>query len=580
MKLDRRLLQQIKTAPALLGSTILLGLGASLMAIFQAKLVVKIIADVFLYGKSLFEVQPLMVSLLGIIIIRAVMLLLNETSAGVFAVRVKQAVRNLLAQKILHIGPLAVQAEQSGEISAVMVEGVEALDAYFRQFLPQLALAALIPAVILAVVFPVDFISGLVLLLTAPLIPAFMILIGSQSEKITRRQWTLLSRLSAHFLDSLRGLETLKTLNRSREHGKSIEAASERYRQVTMQIMRVTFLSALVLELVGTLSTAVIAVEVGLRLLYGRMDFTGALFILIIAPDFYLPLRNLGLRFHASMAGVSAAKRIFSLLDLPESGDTVRPGVIILNDDPGSQLTLELENVGYSYPGREEMAVSGLSFTLSPGKLTALVGPSGAGKTTLAQLLLRFSEPHEGVIRVNGIPLEQIPMETWRRKITWVPQNPALFSGTLRENICLGRPDALFEEVCHAAQAAQLAVWIETLPHQYETRIGERGMGISGGQAQRIAIARALLAETPFVIMDEPASNLDPRLESLLALATREISQKRTVLMIAHRLATVRNADQILVMVGGRLVERGTHPQLIAQNSVYANLVHQFKGVV
>jgi len=470
------------------------------------------------------------------------------------------------------------------------VEGVEALDAYFRQYLPQLALAALVPLTILAFVFPLDFLSGLVLLLTAPLIPIFMILIGNLADALTRRQWTSLSRMSAHFLDVLQGLTTLKLLGRSRDQIQTIARISDHFRQTTLSVLRVAFLSALVLEMVATISTAVVAVEIGLRLLYGRLPFEEAFFVLVLAPEFYLPLRLLGTRFHAGVAGVATARRIFEVLATPPRVDgqvqRVPHPLAGIADPEGRAIhsqvqgPIRFENIHYAYDDGQRPALNGLSFEMLPGQMVALVGPSGAGKSTVAYLLLRFIAPDRGEITVDGIPLESIPLAAWRSQVAWVPQNPYLFHATVAENIRLARPEASLDEVVWAARQAHADRFIQALPQGYDTPVGERGARLSAGQAQRIALARAFLKDAPLLILDEATSNLDPEHEALVQEAVARLTQGRTVLVIAHRLSTVHRADRIVVLEGGRVVEVGTHAALLRRDGLYRRLVRTYSSQV
>jgi len=571
-----RLLRQARVARWALALTVLSGFVGGVLVVAQALQLSRLIERVFLRGEDVAQVRPLLAGLLLIFAGRAAMTLLGEVCAGAVAVRVKAALRGWLVERLFELGPAYTQGEQSGELAATVVQGVDALDAYFGQYLPQIVLAALVPLTILVVVFPLDWLSGLVLLLTAPLIPIFMFLIGKASEALTRRQWGALSRMSAYFLDTLQGLTALKVLGQSQARAEKIDAVGEQYRLATLAVLRVTFLSALVLELAATLSTAVIAVQIGLRLLYGRLGFADALFVLVIAPEFYMPLRQLGARFHAGMAGVAAARRIFALLDAPPAAappsqpagrSRVQPSPAALSFE-----TLAFEAVHFAYPGGGQDALRGLSLSIGAGQQAALVGASGAGKSTVAYLLLRFGEPQGGRILVDGRPLAELPVEVWRQSIAWVPQRPFLFHDSLAANIRLGRPGASQAEVRAAARLAELDEWIETLPAGYETPVGEQGARLSGGQAQRLALARAFLRDAPFLILDEPTAHLDVAQEALIAAATQRLRQGRTTLTIAHRLSTVQHMEQIFVLEAGRVVECGAPGQLLAQGGVYARL--------
>jgi thiol reductant ABC exporter CydD subunit len=578
MRLDPRLLHETGSRRLALLVTLGLGMAGGALTVLQARGLSQAISRVFLQRETLADVTGLLGLLLVVILLRAAATWGEQAAAGSVAAGVKSALRTKLFSHIIALGPTFTANERTGELSNTALEGIEALEAYFSQYLPQLALSALVPLTILAFIFPLDLISGLVLLFTAPLIPVFMALIGSLAESLTRKQWLNLSRMSAYFLDVLQGLATLKILGRSREQIQLIARASDRYRDATMSVLRVAFLSALVLEFVATLSTAVVAVEIGLRLLYGRLAFEQALFVLILAPEFYLPLRLLGTRFHAGMAGFEAAQRIYAILETPLPQVIVqKPGSATEKERaiPVFDLTkaISFEDVSYHYPD-ERAALNHASFTITPGCVTALVGPSGAGKSTAVAILLRFCEPQAGLVKVGETPLTQIPPETWRRYIAWTPQKPYLFNDTLAANLRMADPLASREALEEAARQAGIAGFIHSLPDGWETRIGERGMRLSGGQAQQLAIARAFLKNAPLLILDEASSQLDPESEFLFHEALERLARGRTTLVIAHRLATVRNAHRIVVMNAGRIVQNGAHAELVEQDDLYRRLVH------
>jgi ATP-binding cassette subfamily C protein CydD len=338
-----------------------------------------------------------------------------------------------------------------------------------------------------------------------------------------------------------------------------------------MGVLRVTFLSALVLELVATISTAVVAVQIGLRLLYGQLAFQQGFFVLLLAPEFYLPLRLLGTRFHAGMQGVAAAQRIFEVLETPAAEHSARS-----SGRPGpspKRLDIRFRGVHYAYEEGKRPALNGLSFELPQGRSLALVGPSGAGKSTVAYLMLRFIEPDQGAITVGGQPLDALSPAAWREQVAWVPQNPYLFHGTVAENICLARPDASLDQVESAASQASASGFIEALPKGYGTVIGERGARLSGGEAQRIALARAFLKDAPLLILDEATANLDPEIEAMVQEAMARLLPGRTALIIAHRLSTVYRADRIVVLDRGQLAQEGSHIDLMQQSGLYRRLV-------
>ena len=601
MNLDRRLLRLTRSVRLWLGLTILLGVLGGILVVLQAGLLSGTIDRVFLGGASLADVTPLLLALAGIAGLRALTTWGGTVTGQQVAGRIKQELRERLFAHLLALGPAYTQAERSGELAHSLLEGVEALDAYFSQYLPQIALAALVPITYLIVVFPADPLSGVVLLVTAPLIPFFMILIGKAAEILTRRQWGVLSRMSAHFLDVLQGLTTLKLLGRSRKQIEVIGRISDSWRRTTLGVLRVAFLSALVLEMLATISTAVVAVEIGIRLLYGGLDFQRALFVLILAPEYYLPLRTLGTRFHAGMSGVAAAQRIFGILETGEaqlnrqdarsakekqrkntSMPLVSPSPFTERGPGGevlpSRFDLVFEGVTYAYADGQRAALDGVSFTISTGEQIALVGPSGAGKSTIAALLLGFIAPQGGMITVGGVPLDTLDADAWRARVAWVPQRPYLFNASLIDNVRLGRPEATPDEVAWAARQAHADAFIRALPEGYATVIGERGARLSGGQAQRIALARAFLKDAPFLILDEATANLDAENEALVQAAIERLLERRSALVIAHRLRTVARADRILVLEGGRVVEAGPHADLVAAGGLYSRLFAAYAG--
>jgi ATP-binding cassette subfamily C protein CydCD len=612
MNLDRHLLRLASRQKFALMLAIGLGAAGGIFTVLQAGLLSRTISLVFLgesSGKtSLEQVPTLMALLAGAILIRYAFVWGSELSAGSIALHIKQELRESLYKHIETLGPSFTSEQQTGELTGTAMEGIEALDAYFSQYLPQLALAAIVPVIILVFVFPLDWLSGLVLLLTAPLIPIFMILIGSVAQTLTGRQWQTLSRMSAYFLDLIQGLTALKILGRSRAQIQVLEQVNDSFRQTTMSVLRVTFLSALVLELVSTLSTAVVAVEVGLRLLYGQLAFEQALFVLILAPEFYLPLRMLGARFHAGMAGNAAAKRIFEVLGRttddrrpqtddgrPQTDDrrpttadreatAVSPSSVFRPPSTNGRSpsadrrpsVIDFRSVTYSYPG-ERHALHEVTFQITAGQKIALIGPSGGGKSTIANLLMGFLQPQQGRIDVDGRPLEDIPTAEWRSRVAWVPQAPHLFQGPLADNLRLAKPEATQHELEQAARLANLHDFIQGLPAGYDTALGEGGIGLSGGQAQRLALARAFLKDAPFLILDEATANLDPEQEALIQESLQRLLAGRTALVIAHRLHTIRQANQILVLDQGRVVESGTHEALLKRDGLYRKLVDTYR---
>ncbi|MDX1613030.1 MAG: thiol reductant ABC exporter subunit CydD [Candidatus Promineifilaceae bacterium] len=571
---DRRLWLQARTNRTNLLLTIFFSGLAGVLTVVQARLLSDTVAQVFLQQATLADVDSRLLLLVAVIVGRSAFVWGADVSARYLASRVKAALRSTLFNHLLQLGPVHVLGERTGELTATVIEGIEALDAYFSEYLPQLVLAALAPLTILLLIFPTDLLSGLVLFLTAPLIPLFMILIGRAAEALTNRQWRTLQQMSAHFLDVLQGLTTLKRLGQSRAQTANIARVSEAFGQITLRVLRVAFLSALVLELLATLSVAIIAVEIGLRLLNNQLAFADALFILILAPEFYTPLRMLGARFHAGQAGIAAADRIFAILDTDPIVPEIQTGSEVASPRLRSaQIAIRLVDIHFAYQDGQRPALNGVSFRLESGQRVALVGPSGAGKSTLISLLLGFIRPQQGQIWINDRRLGDLDLHSWRAQIAWVPQAPYLFYDTVAANIALGRPGADKAAIQEAARQARADGFIRRLPQGYDTIIGEKGARLSRGQSQRLALARAFLLDAPLLILDEPTSNLDPETERQLEEATAALQANRTVLVIAHRLSTVASADHVVVLAGGRVVQQGRHKALAERKGLYRQLV-------
>lgn len=571
MNFNKELFGYVKKVPAKFVLIIAASLLASGAVIGQAHILSKIINGVFLLHETLNKVQNLLILFLIAAAARAVLLWLSQHFASGLVLHLKKYFREQIINKIEKIGPLTLKSERTGELANTLFAGVDKLEDYFSKFLPHVFLSLFIPTLILIFIFPVDLLTAVIFLVTAPIIPLFMYLIGSIAERMNKKQWESLSRMSAYFFDVLLGLSTLKLFNRTNETIEKIFEVTNQFRLKTMRVLRVAFLSALVLEIAATISVAVIAVSVGLRLLAGNFDFTNALFILIIAPDFYLPLRQLGTSYHAGMEGVAAFERINQILNFEVSEQTKVDHIELKNHKTSQPIIFK--NVSFTYPGREKKALNNISFTILPQKVTALVGATGAGKTSLMILLLRFINPDEGEILIGSENFYDQTEESWRSSVSWLPQHPHIFNTTVLENIKVSNTKATTKEVIEAASKAQIHNFISSLPEKYYSTIGECGSKLSGGEIQRIALARAYLRNSPFLFVDEPTANLDPIVEDEIISSMYNLFKGKTVLVIAHRLNTIIRADGIIVLKEGRIVETGTHEKLLKQNGYYKELL-------
>jgi ATP-binding cassette subfamily C protein CydD len=554
---QKRWLQQLgKQEKRWVWLSVAAGVGIGLMLVVQAHLLARVVDGTLFSGQSLAQHTPLLLMLLAALLLRALLGVVKEWAGQQASIRIRRSLRGLLLNHINRLGPAYTGDQRSGELSSILLEQVEALDGFFARYLPQMALAAMLPLVILAFIFPVNWAAGLIFLITAPLVPLFMALVGTRAAEANRRNFAALSQLGSHFLDVVQGIVTLKLFDRSRAQVEVIEAGADEFRQRTMQVLRLAFLSSAVLEFFASISIAVVAVYLGFSFL-GHLDFGywdapvnlyQGLFILLLAPEFYLPLRELGTHYHARQEAVAAADKLRELLEATPKA--------IAGEGAGLDATvhqISLEGAGLTYPGRQTPVFTGVNLTLQRGRIVALVGPSGAGKSSLLQVLLGFRQLSEGQVKVNQTPLDMVGSYAWLEQVAWVSQHTTLFPGSLRDNLLLAAPDASEHALYLALEQANALEFVQRLPDGLDTIVGELGSGFSGGQIQRLALARAFLKDAPVLLLDEPTANLDRDSEQLVLESLQTLCAGRLVLMLTHRRSSMLRADEVWQLENGQL---------------------------
>lgn len=585
--------------------TALSGLFGGALLIVQCWLVARVINAAIIDGAGLDAVWQWLWPLLGIFALRAVFSVITDALAFEAASRIKRTLREQVMARIAALGPRWMEGQRSGEIANVLGGAVEGVEKYISAYLPQKQLSALIPVAILVAIFPQDWVSGLILLVTAPILPLFMIIVGRGAEALSQQQWRRLALMGAHFFDAIEGLTTLKQFGASRREAQAVARISEDYRSATMKVLRVAFLSSLVLEFFATLGVAMVAVYIGFRLYYGQLDFLPGLFALLLAPEFYRPLRDMGANYHARMEAIGAVGELMPVLetdaDAEETGaeETDADAEAVTGAQPlaaSPVKTIRFEQVSFHHgptAGSEEShgdGVEQIEFSLAHGECVALVGPSGAGKTTLGKLLLGFLPLGTGRILIDGAAstnttLAEIDPNAWRERLGWMPQRPTLFAGTIRENLTLGAseasPNESRDEINGALRAMGALDFVNALPKGLDTWLGDGGSGLSGGQIQRLALARTLLGQPEVLILDEPTASLDADTAAAVMAGLKQAAAGAATLLITHDIRAARQADRVVFLDRGRIVETGTPAALEAAGGEFARFAELAeRGVV
>lgn len=544
--------------------------------IVQAYLFVLIVDGVFLKGESFLEILPLLGGLLLVLLARTVFTYMSGRNGVKMAAKVKGDFRESLLNKYSRNPMQASLRGQSGQKVSVMMDAVDGIDSYFSQYIPQIIQTSFIPILVLVVVFTQHMNSGFIMLITAPFIPIFMIIIGIQTKKKSEGQLEKLAAFSGRFLDVLQGLTTLKLFGRANQQKDSIAQSSLKFRDATMEILKVAFISSFMLEMISMLSIGIIALELAIQLIvYESISFFTAFFVLVLVPEFYTSLKELGSTFHNGRSSMGAAEKVTG--ELAETEQPVQWGNASLQKE-ATPPRIDLQAVSYGY-GEDQFSLKSITATIPSFGQIAIVGRSGSGKTTLLHLISGLITPATGSIVINGRPLTDYQEKDWFDQLSYISQNPYIFSGTIADNIAIGgEMDATLSEVEQAAEQAGISDLIKTLEKGYDTPVGEAGRGLSGGEKQRVAVARAFLKKPSVILFDEPTTGLDLHTERILQASIKRLSQRSTVITVAHRLHTIKNADKILFLDDGMLVAAGTHNELIETVPEYRDMVSVQQG--
>ena len=510
------------------------------------------------------DITLISIALVVVILCRGALGYFSECYSRRGAMDIKTNIRSRLLNRLFQLGPAYTQTKGSAKVAHLLHQGVDSLEDYFAGYLPVIAYCAVIPLAILIAVFPIDWQSGLILLFTAPMVPFFMILIGHKAQRLNEEHWAKLQRMSSHFLDIIQGLTQLKIFNASRREIAAVKKISDDYGDETMGILKIAFLSSFVLEFLASISIALVAVILGFRLYYGDVDYVFALWVLLLAPEFYLPFRQLGTQYHAKMAGVSAAEDLIEVLSEQQIQASQQ-------DTFMAPFTINLVQAEFAYPDRSN-ALTNVNVEFSSHGLYAVIGDSGSGKSTLTDMVLGFVQPNAGQVMINDKPLTSANRDQWLKHCGWISQQAQIFYGSLAFNVAMS-DDYQDELVLESLEKSGLASFVQTLEQGINSTIGEAGAGISGGQAQRLALARVFYHQPDVLILDEPTSHLDQQTEKIITSSINAYAKNHIVIVIAHRLHTVIDAKNIIVLEQGKVIESGTHQSLLNHGGYYAGMV-------